>query len=182
MCTICRPPPAVNRQCRGNVRIDRAPPGGDVKDMQALLLQLARQFPPTRPYATPGRIFLLVQFMKFGTVGAVGWMADTTTVYSLRYSLGLYGAGAAAYLVGASVTWLLNRLWTFRGLGGGPVHRQWARFLMVNLVGFTLNRGTYAIVVTYVPLCARQPVFATAAGAVAGMFMNFGLSRTMVFR
>lgn len=120
--------------------------------------------------------------MQFGTVGTLGWLADTATVYSLRHWLGLYGAGAAAYLVGASVTWLFNRIWTFRGLGRAPMHRQWARFLTVNLVGFTLNRGTYAVLVTFVPLCAQQPVFATAAGAIAGMFMNFGLSRTVVFR
>src|SRR5690242_15395638 len=165
----------MNLQRLGAARIDHAPLGGDVRRMQTMLLRLARQFPPTRSYATPSRIFLLVQFMKFGTVGTVGWMADTATVYSLRHSLGLYGAGAAAYLVGASTTWLFNRIWTFRGLGAGSVHRQWVRFLMVNLVGFTLNRGTYAILVTYVPLCAREPVFATAARAIAGMFMNSGL-------
>ena len=45
-----------------------------------------------------------------------------------------------------------------------------------------LNRGTYAILVTYLPLAADQPVFAVAAGAVAGMFVNFGLSRRLVFR
>ena len=151
--------------------------------MQALLLQLARHLPPAASrYATPARIRVLVQFMQFGTVGTLGWLADTATVYSLRHWLGLYGAGAAAYLVGASVTWLFNRIWTFRGLGRAPMHRQWARFLTVNLVGFTLNRGTYAVLVTFVPLCAQQPVFATAAGAIAGMFMNFGLSRTVVFR
>jgi putative flippase GtrA len=87
-----------------------------------------------------------------------------------------------SYLVAATVTWLLNRLWTFRGLGSGPVHRQWARFIAVNLVGFVLNRGTYAALVTYVPLCAEQPVYAVFAGAVAGMFLNFSLSRAMVFR
>jgi putative flippase GtrA len=151
--------------------------------MQALLLRLARHLPPPASYyATPTRVLVLVQFLKFGTVGTLGWIADTATVYSLRHWLGLYGAGAAAYLVGASVTWLFNRIWTFRGLGQSPMHRQWARFLMVNLAGFTLNRGTYAVLVTFVPLCAQQPVFATAAGAIAGMFMNFGLSRTMVFR
>jgi hypothetical protein len=36
--------------------------------------------------------------------------------------------------------------------------------------------------VTYVPLCAEQPVFAVGAGAIVGMFLNFSLSRTMVFR
>jgi putative flippase GtrA len=151
--------------------------------MHALLLRAAGRLPlPARRFATPARIVVLVQFMKFGTVGTMGFVADTVTVYSLRHSLGLYGAGAAAYLVGATFTWLFNRVWTFRGMGSGPVHQQWARFLMFNIFGFILNRGTYAILVTFVPLCARQPVFATGAGAIAGMFLNFSLSRTMVFR
>ena len=56
------------------------------------------------------------------------------------------------------------------------MHQQWARFLVVNLGGFVLNRGTYALLVTFVPLCAEQPVFAVAAGAIVGMFLNFGLA------
>jgi putative flippase GtrA len=151
--------------------------------MRALLLRLAIQLPPPVRYvATPARIATLVQFLMFGTVGTAGFLVDTATVYALRHSLGLYGAGMAAYVVAATVTWILNRLWTFRGQGSGPVHHQWARFLVVNLGGLVLNRGTYALLVTFVPLCAEQPVFATAAGAIAGMFVNFALNRTMVFR
>jgi putative flippase GtrA len=151
--------------------------------MHALLLRLASQLPPSaQHFASSARIVTLVQFLMFGTVGAVGFVADTATVYALRRSLGLYGAGAVAYAVAATVTWILNRLWTFRGKGGGPAHRQWGRFLVVNLGGFVLNRGTYAALVTFVPLCAAEPVWAVAAGAVAGMFLNFGLSRSMVFR
>jgi putative flippase GtrA len=151
--------------------------------MNTLLLRIATQLPPpVRLLVTPARIGTLVQFLMFGSVGTVGFLVDTATVYTLRRSLGLYGAGLTAYVVAATVTWILNRIWTFRGLGGGPVHRQWARFLVVNLAGFTLNRGTYALLVTFVALCAEQPVFATAAGAIAGMFVNFSLNRTMVFR
>jgi putative flippase GtrA len=151
--------------------------------MHALLLRLATQLPPpARHFATPARIATLVQFLMFGTVGVVGFLFDTATVYSLRRSLGLYGAGAVAYLVAATVTWLLNRVWTFRGLGDGPVHQQWARFLGVNLGGFVLNRGAYALLVTFVALCAEQPVYAVAAGALVGMFLNFSLSRAIVFR
>ncbi len=150
--------------------------------MHALLLRLATQLPPpARQFATPARIVTLVQFLMFGSVGTVGFLADTATVYALRYSLGLYGAGAVAYGVAASVTWILNRLWTFRGKGSGPAHHQWARFLLVNLGGFVLNRGAYAALVTFVPLCAAEPVLAVGAGAIAGMFLNFSLSRTMVF-
>ncbi len=151
--------------------------------MHPRLLRLVAQLPPpARRLATPARIATLLQFMMFGTVGLVGFLADTATVYALRHPLGLYGAGAIAYLVAASVNWVLNRLWTFRGQGSGPAHHQWARFLLVNLGGFILNRGTYAVLVTFVAICAEQPVYAVAAGAIAGMFLNFSLSRTMVFR
>ncbi len=151
--------------------------------MHALLLSIAAQLPlSVRRFATPARIGVLAQFLMFGTVGVAGFLVDTATVYALRRWLGLYGAGMAAYLVAATVTWLLNRLWTFRGLGSGPVHHQWARFLTANLSGFVLNRGTYALLVTFVSVCAEQPVYAVAAGAIAGMFVNFGLSRAIVFR
>jgi putative flippase GtrA len=151
--------------------------------MHSLLLRLAAQLPaPARRLATDIRLRVLVQFLMFGTVGVIGFLADTATVYALRHSLGLYGAGALAYGVAASVTWLLNRLWTFRGQGSGRAHRQWARFMLVNSAGFVLNRGTYAALVTFVPFCADQPVYAVGAGAIVGMFLNFRLSRTMVFR
>src|SRR5215831_18594944 len=98
--------------------------------MHALLLRLVAQLPPpARAFVTPRRVTTLVQFLMFGTVGGIGFLADTATVYSLRRSLGLYGAGMVAYVVAATVTWILNRVWTFRGLGSGPMHRQWARFL-----------------------------------------------------
>jgi putative flippase GtrA len=151
--------------------------------MHALLIRLATQLPPpARQLVSPARVATLVQFLMFGTVGTAGFLVDTATVYALRRSLGLYGAGMAAYVVAATVTWILNRLWTFRGLGSGPMHQQWARFLVVNLGGLVLNRGTYALLVTFVALAAEQPVYATAAGAIAGMFVNFTLNRTMVFR
>jgi putative flippase GtrA len=151
--------------------------------MLAALLRLSALLPArARRVVTEPRLRLLVQFAQFGTVGLAGLVVDTATVYALRGALGLYGAGLAAYATGATTTWLLNRLWTFRGQGGGPAHRQWARFVAANAGGFVLNRGTYAILVTWVAAAARQPVIATSAGAVAGMFLNFHLSRRLVFR
>src|SRR4051812_22869848 len=129
--------------------------------MHTLLLRLATRLPPpAQRIATPSRIITLAECLMFGSVGTVGFLADTATVYALRHSLGLYGAGAVAYGIAASVTWILNRVWTFRGKGIGPAHYQWAKFLLVNLAGFVLNRGAYAALVTFVPLCAAEPVFA----------------------
>ena len=159
--------------------------------MDALLAHLARLLPrPLRDRATPDRLALAAQFARFAMVGLAGLVVDTATVYALRGRLGLYGAGFAAYGTGATTTWWFNRLWTFRAHteqararpGGTRAHRQWALFLLANSAGFVLNRGTYALLVTFVPVCAAQPVLATSAGAVAGMFVNFAMSRSVVFR
>ena len=124
----------------------------------------------------------LAQFLRFGVVGAIGFVFDTATVYATRFTLGLYGAGLLAYFVAATATWFLNRRWTFRGQSSGSAFRQWVRFLLANGVGFVLNRGLYSILVTVAPICAANPVLAVAAGSIAGMFANFGLSRRLVFR
>ena len=135
-----------------------------------------------RRFATPVRLNMAAQFIRFGAVGVFGLIIDTATVYGLRHTLGLYGAGLIAYLLAATGNWLLNRIWTFRGQGTGPAHRQWAMFMVANLAGFVLNRGTYALMVTFVAAAAEQPVIATASGAVAGLLVNFTLSRRIVFR
>jgi putative flippase GtrA len=136
---------------------------------------LARTIPPHRQA-------LLMQFLRFGTVGTFGFVVDSTTVYVLKDTVGLYWAGLAGFITAASFNWALNRVWTFRGYGSGRLHRQWLLFLAANLCGFVLNRGTYFILVSVSARCADQPVLAVAAGSLAGMFVNFVLSRTLVFR
>ncbi|MFM7779600.1 MAG: GtrA family protein [Alphaproteobacteria bacterium] len=129
------------------------------------------------------RFGVLMEFLRFGVVGTIGFVVDTAVLYAgLALGLGLYGGRAVSYLVAATTTWALNRLWTFRGRGDGPVHQQWALFLLVNLVGFAMNYGTYAALIAFVPLVAAHPVLGVAAGAIAGMFGNFVLSRQLVFR
>lgn len=130
----------------------------------------------------PARAELTLEFLRFGVVGTIGFVVDTAVLYgALALGGGLYLGRAISYVTAATTTWLLNRVWTFRGRGGGPVHRQWALFLVVNLVGFALNYGTYALLVSLVPGVAAQPILGVAAGSIAGMFANFALSRRLVF-
>jgi len=123
------------------------------------------------------RFQLLLEFLRVGVVGTIGFVVDTAVLYAgLALGLGLYGGRAVSYLAAATTTWALNRVWTFRGRGNGPVHQQWALFLLVNLLGFAMNYGTYAA------LIGAHPVLSVAAGSLAGMFINFGLSRHFVFK
>ena len=123
------------------------------------------------------------EFLRFGVVGTIGFLVDSGVLYGMIWlGAGRYLGRAISYVAAATATWALNRVWTFRGRGGGPVHRQWALFVAVNLVGFSLNYGTYAVLVATVPVVAAHPVLGVAAGSIAGMFTNFALSRRVVFK
>lgn len=131
---------------------------------------------------SPMRAALLGQMLRFGVVGTVGFVVDTLTLYTaLALGAGLYGGRALSYVVAATGNWALNRAWTFRAARRDGAGRQWLLFLAVNLVGFAVNYGTYAALVTLVPLAANHPVLGIAAGSLAGMAGNFLLSRRFVF-
>lgn len=133
-------------------------------------------------FLTPARLVLLRQFLKFGAIGMFGFVADSTIVTIADAFVGPYVAGLISYAIVVSINWQLNRIWTFRDHAHDAPHRQWARFFAANVVGFVLNRGTYFALVATVPACRDNLVLPVAAGALAGMFMNFHLTRTVVFR
>jgi putative flippase GtrA len=130
----------------------------------------------------PARMALLAQIFRFGVVGGIGFLVDTLVLYAaLAAGAGLYGGRVLSYLAAASGNWALNRAWTFRGGPQAPMARQWAMFLLVNLAGFAVNYGTYALLVGRVGLVAAYPVLGVAAGSLAGMTGNYLLSRRFVF-
>lgn len=123
------------------------------------------------------------QFLRFGVVGTGGFLVDTALLYlALWAGAGLYGGRVFSYIGAASFTFALNRAWTFRGAEPARAGRQWALFLAVNLIGFALNYGTYAVLVAVSPLVAANPVLGVAAGSIAGLGGNFLASRRFVFR
>ena len=120
-------------------------------------------------------------FVRFGIVGAVGFVTNVASLYCVRWLMGLYAGGIFAWVVAATVTWWLNRAWTFSGRNTMPPHRQWVLFLGANFLGFVLYYGTYVGLVTYSPFCEQWPVAAVFGGMLAGMVANFMLSRALVF-
>ncbi len=150
--------------------------------MVAMIEWLLRWLPgPVRRLAAP-HTRLLTQILQFGLVGTAGFVVNTAVLYALRGSVGLYIGDVVAYLVAVTTTWWLNRVWTFRGIGTGRMHHQWARFAVANMPGLALNLGAYFTLVTISALCAAVPVIAVAVGALAGMSANFLMSRAVVFR
>lgn len=125
---------------------------------------------------------MLRQFIIFGIVGTVGFVVDAGVLYAgLAAGLGYYGGRIVSYLCAATVTWALNRRFTFKTTATAS-KREWGKFVLLNLSGFAVNYGTYAACLEAHPLFTSYPVLAVAVGSVAGLFVNFGVNKYLVFR
>ncbi len=127
---------------------------------------------------------IVIQFIKFGIVGVVGFAVDTFFLYVGIDELGLgrVAAGFFAFPFAVTVTWIGNRLFTFRDAPHEPMAKQWAKFAAVCVVGIVFNRGAYTLLVSTIPFVYAYPVIGLLAGTAAGMFFNFFASRRLVFR
>lgn len=127
---------------------------------------------------------LVLQFIKFGIVGVGGFVVDASFLYFALHVLGFgrIAAGFFAFPFAVTLTWIGNRLYTFREVEHEPMARQWAKFAMVCAIGIIFNRGTYSVLVSTVPLVYDYPIIGLLAGTAAGMFFNFFASKRVVFR
>ena len=126
----------------------------------------------------------IIQFLKFGTVGALGFVLDRSLYFFGRDALGCgaYGSAYFSFPFVVAFTWIGNRLFTFRGQSTGSIHEQAMKFFAVCAVGLVLNRGTFSALTYMLPLVRDYPTLGLLAGTGAGMFFNFFLSRRLVFR
>lgn len=124
----------------------------------------------------------ILQFARFALVGSVGFLVDAAVLYALAWGGVSWLVGRlGSYVVAATATWLMNRRFTFSVRQSASV-AEWVRFLTANSVGGLVNYGTYAVLISTLPLAATHPILGVGAGSVAGLVVNFTLSRHMVFK
>lgn len=124
------------------------------------------------------------QFIKFGMIGVMGFIVDFVmlTVGIEILHLGRYAAAFFSFPFAITATWLGNRHFTFRGQSRHSAREEFLRFVSVCALGLVINRGTYSLVITLVPIAYTHPILGLIAGTGTGMFFNFFLSKKLVFR
>jgi putative flippase GtrA len=131
------------------------------------------------------------ELMKFGVVGAVGFVVDVTVFNVLRYAgdPGLLDhkpltAKGISVAVATVVTYLGNRHWTWAHRERSGVHREMALFFVLNAIGLFISVGCLAF--THYVLDLRSPladnISANVVGLGLGMLFRFWSYRTYVFR
>jgi putative flippase GtrA len=129
------------------------------------------------------------QMLRFGIVGGIGFLVDAGVLtLMLTWGLGPYSGRVVSFLAAATVTWILNRSFTFRRNSSSDIHPatthpmgEWLAYLGLMVIGGLVNYGTYAAAVTFLEPVHRHPVIGVALGSIAGMGVNFWTSKTLVF-
>ena len=126
------------------------------------------------------------QFLRFCAVGTVGFVVDAGLLYALMRGAGAdpYSGRVASFLVAASVTWALNRSFTFRAAAAqapGNLRRQWRDYVALMAVGAAINYGVYVLCLLNSPLMRAIPTLAVAVGAVVALAFNYLMSKNLIF-
>lgn len=126
---------------------------------------------------------MLTQLLKFAVVGTVGFGVDAgVLMVGLRgLGWGPYGARLLSFVAAVTVTWWLNRRFTF-AVQQAPTQAEWLRYAGLMLLGGAVNYGVYALLVATLPWVREQPWLGVAAGSVAGLGLNFLTSRRLLRR
>lgn len=82
----------------------------------------------------------ILKFVRFGMVGALGFVIDFSVTWVMLSIFGLfeYVANAIGFTVAASSNYALNRHWTWRSKNPN-VRIEFLKFLMVSLAGLGIN-------------------------------------------
>jgi putative flippase GtrA len=129
-----------------------------------------------REYRANSRV-LIDEIVRFGVAGALAYVIDVGLFNVLVLST-LAGeplvAKAISTAVSVSISYVLNRRWTFAHRGGSTTRREFVTFVFLSLVGLAITLGCLAFS-EYV-LHARSLLARNVAGNVVGVAL------AMVFR
>lgn len=121
---------------------------------------------------------------RFSLVGAAGFLVDSAVllVFTEVIGLGPYIARLPSFLAAATVTWWLNRLWTFERGAHKPMLREWINYLFAMKAGALINFLVYSLALIVSNTIYSNPVLGVALGSIAGLAVNYSLAVRLVFK
>ena len=120
------------------------------------------------------------QFVKFALVGVINTLTSTSVYLLATRSFGWHplSANALAFVVAVTVSYVLNKRWTFRD-PRRDYHRQYVQFFTVSTIGFSLSEGIIWLVHSVMGI---HDLVAFGTAVVIVLFWNFTANRLWTFR
>lgn len=123
------------------------------------------------------------EFLRFCAVGAVGFVVDAGVLQLLTHGAGWnpYGSRAVSFLIAVTVTWQLNRRYTFSVAEKARLSSEWLRYVSLNAIGGGVNYLVYAACVHEFDVVRRYLIIGVALGSAVGLLVNYTASKRLVF-
>lgn len=120
---------------------------------------------------------------RFFVVGALGFCVDAgLLVLLISAGSGPYWGRLISFPAAVTVTWYLNRIWTFRGSATANPAKEYTSYLGVQIVATLANFAIYSALLRWVfGESAEMAVPALGVGAIAGLVINYFGARVIVF-
>ena len=122
-------------------------------------------------------------FSQFAVVGGLGTLVNLAVLTILNLlNVPLPIAVALAIIVAMVFNFALNRRFTFSYARQGSLIHQFLGFVGASSVGAVVNYTVTMILIRQWVFMQRMPQAAALIGIAAGMIINYGISRYLVFR
>lgn len=123
------------------------------------------------------------EFMLFGIAGVFGFVVDTAVLYLLKDAMGPFYARGVSFLAAVFATWSINRMFAFRERKSTLQKKhEFIVYLVLMLAGGAVNYGVYSWLVVSYALVRQYLIIGVAMGSIAGMIINFVMSRFLLYR
>ncbi|AAO91344.1 GtrA family protein [Coxiella burnetii] len=119
--------------------------------------------------------------IRFLTIGVIGLLIDITFLYLFRHEMGLIPAKILSYVIAVTITWFLNRCFTFRSQDSRRV-QEWMRYAFIYAITGCIHVLMFTALVYRYPVLHTHPIFALIITAVVIAFINFGFTKYFAFK
>lgn len=122
------------------------------------------------------------QFFRFCLVGAIGFVTDFSVLYIAVswIGLGTVAGRVLSFVIAATVTWKINRHFTFVQAGKGS-GMEWLRYLLLTSVGGGINLAVYQTWLFLTNHSTLNLFLGVAVGSAVALLFNYAISKRAVF-
>lgn len=132
------------------------------------------------------------RFIKFGFVGAIGFLVHFSTLTFLKEVVGIQNtlmvANPIAFFMAVCSNFMFNRFWTYTDSRSKNITSQFATFLTINIAGLLINSAILALterpfnlLLANSTLPIRGYQLALIVATVVVMFWNFFVNRYVTY-
>ncbi|MGI9315841.1 MAG: GtrA family protein [bacterium] len=123
------------------------------------------------------------RLIAFACVGAYGFLLDASILSVLIFKFGWnpYISRIISFGLALPFSWLLNRIWTFRGQASDNRTREYSIYAIIQSMGALLNLAIYSICIYSSAFMIAYPIVALAIGSGIALLFNFLMLKRYAF-